>query len=184
MTKAVMLDSGPLGRIAHPRPNREIADWLEGLLSSGVAVIIPEIPDYEVRRNLLLERLTKSVERFDRLKDALIYQPLTTDVMLRAAEMWAEARRTGKPLLTRRSWMVMSFSRLKPNKRAQLSRPRTSVTWGGLLVPELGATSRPRAWKTQTRTMTSKLTNSVEIGMKRRTWQAGFAARPCRCIAT
>lgn len=97
MTKAVMLDSGPLGRIPHPRPNREIAEWLEGLLGSGVMVIIPEIADYEVRRNLLLEGLTKSVARLDRLKEVLIYQPLTTDVMLRAAEMWADARRVGMP---------------------------------------------------------------------------------------
>ena len=97
MTRAVMLDSGPLGRIAHPRPNREIAEWIERLLDSGVAVILPEIADYEVRRNLLLEGLTKSVVRLDRLKEVLIYQPLTTDVMLRAAEMWADARRTGVP---------------------------------------------------------------------------------------
>ena len=97
MTNAVMLDSGPLGRIAHPRPNREITEWLEGLLGSGVAVIVPEIADYEVRRNLLLEGLTKSVTRLDQLKEVLIYQPLTTEVMLRAAETWAEARRTGMP---------------------------------------------------------------------------------------
>ena len=97
MTKAVMLDSGPLGRIAHPRPNREIADWLEGLLSSGVVVILPEIADYEVRRNFLLEGLTKSVERLDQLKEVLIYHPLTTAVMVRAAAMWAEARKTGLP---------------------------------------------------------------------------------------
>jgi predicted nucleic acid-binding protein len=97
MTNAVMLDSGPLGRIAHPRPNREIAEWLEKLLDSGVAVIVPEIADYEVRRNFLLEGLTKSVARLDQLKEALIYQPLTTEVMLRAAQIWANARRTGMP---------------------------------------------------------------------------------------
>jgi len=97
MTNAVMLDSGPLGRIAHPRPNREITEWLESLLASGVAVIVPEIADYEVRRNLLLEGLTKSVTRLDQLKEALIYQPLTTEAMLRAAEIWANARRAGMP---------------------------------------------------------------------------------------
>lgn len=37
MTKTVMLDSGPLGRIAHPRPNREITEWLERLLGSDFA---------------------------------------------------------------------------------------------------------------------------------------------------
>ena len=97
MTKAVMLDSGPLGRIAHPRPNKEIAEWIERLLDSGVAVILPEIADYEVRRNLLLEGLVKPVARLDRLKEVLIYQPLTTEVMIRAAEMWAYARRNGIP---------------------------------------------------------------------------------------
>lgn len=97
MTSAVMLDSGPLGRIAHPRPNRETTEWIEHLLDSGVAVILPEIADYEVRRNLLLEGLNESVVRLDRLKEVLIYQPLTTDVMLRAAEMWADARRSGLP---------------------------------------------------------------------------------------
>ena len=97
MTRAIMLDSGPLGRIAHPRPNREIAEWLERLLDSGVTIILPEIADYEVRRNLLLEGLTKSVARLDQLKEVLIYHPLTTEVMLRAAEMWADARRSGIP---------------------------------------------------------------------------------------
>jgi predicted nucleic acid-binding protein len=66
-------------------------------LDSGVTIILPEIADYEVRRNLLLEGLTKSLARLDRLKEVLIYQPLTTDVMLRAAEMWADARRSGIP---------------------------------------------------------------------------------------
>lgn len=97
MISTVILDSGPLGRIAHPRPNREITEWLERLLGSGVVVIVPEIADYEVRRNLLLEGLTKSVARLDQLKEVLIYLPLTTHAMLRAAEMWAEARKNGMP---------------------------------------------------------------------------------------
>jgi len=71
-----MLDAGPLGRIAHPRVNLEIAAWFERLLSSGVAVILPEIADYEVRRNLLLEGLTKSVARLNQLKMTLTYLPL------------------------------------------------------------------------------------------------------------
>ena len=97
MIKPIILDAGPLGRIAHPRPNREIAEWLTGLLKAGVTVILPEIADYEVRRNLLLEGLAQSIARLDQLKKALIYLPLTTKVMLRAAELWAEARKSGRP---------------------------------------------------------------------------------------
>ena len=97
MTKPVLLDAGPLGRIAHPRPNQEIARWLEHLLASGTTVILPEIADYEVRRNLLLEELSKSVKRLDQLKRVLTYLPLTTETMLRAAEVWAAARKRGVP---------------------------------------------------------------------------------------
>ena len=76
MIKPVILDAGPLGRIAHPRANPEMAMWMEGLMSAGVEVVLPEIADYEVRRNLLLEGLTKSVARLDQLKTLLTYLPL------------------------------------------------------------------------------------------------------------
>jgi predicted nucleic acid-binding protein len=95
--RTVILDSGPLGRIAHPRPNPEIADWFRGLLTSGVAVLLSEIADYEVRHNLLLEGLTQSVRRLDQLKQTLTYMPLTTQVMLRAAALCATARKQGYP---------------------------------------------------------------------------------------
>ena len=97
MIRPVILDAGPLGRVAHPRPNREVAEWLRGLLTSGAVVLLSEIADYEVRRNLLLEGLTQSVQRLDQLKETLTYMPLTTQVMLRAAALWAAARRQGHP---------------------------------------------------------------------------------------
>lgn len=97
MISVVILDAGPLGQLAHPRPHPEIAEWLERLLRSGAAIILPEIADYELRRNLLLEGLIESVARLDQLKIALTYLPLTTEVMLQAAELWADARKRGKP---------------------------------------------------------------------------------------
>ena len=95
MISRVVLDSGPLGRIAHPRPNPDIAEWLRQILSAGVEVIVPEIADYEVRRNLLLEGLMTSVMRLDSLKERLTYLPLNTPTMLRAGEFWASARKQG-----------------------------------------------------------------------------------------
>lgn len=97
MSRKILLDAGPLGKIAHPRPNPEITEWLQDILSGGNEVIIPEIADYEVRRNLLLSQLTKSIERLDQLKKFLTYLPLTTDAMLKAAELWADVRKTGQP---------------------------------------------------------------------------------------
>lgn len=86
MPKVVLLDSGPLGMIAHPRANPEIAEWLRRQLGSGVRVVIPEIADYEVRRELLRAKKAKSIRRLDELKGVLHYLPLTTAAMLRAAE--------------------------------------------------------------------------------------------------
>ena len=58
---------------------------------------IPEIADYEVRRELLRANKTRSLDRLNALKSALGYLPITTQVMLRAAELWAQARNMGKP---------------------------------------------------------------------------------------
>ncbi len=37
------------------------------------------------------------IERLDRLKSTFLYLPLDTSIMLRAAELWAQARRRGRP---------------------------------------------------------------------------------------
>lgn len=97
MTKPWVLDTGPLGRLAHPSRNPHIVLWLESQIEQGIPIIIPEIADYELRRNLLLENLTRSVERLDQLKTSLVYLPITTSMMLHAAELCASARRRGHP---------------------------------------------------------------------------------------
>ncbi len=97
MTKPVMLDSGPLGKIAHPHPNTDISERVIRLLKTDITIIIPEIADYEVRRNLLLSELTKSVGRLDQLAQVFTYQPVDTDIMRKAFELWATARKRGRP---------------------------------------------------------------------------------------
>jgi predicted nucleic acid-binding protein len=97
VNKPIILDTGPLGMIAHPKPNPQIAEWFKRMVGSGVKIIVAEVADYEVRRNLLLERLERSVDRLDELKQELTYLPLTTAQMLKAAELWADSRQKGQP---------------------------------------------------------------------------------------
>ncbi|MEQ8169098.1 MAG: hypothetical protein ABRQ38_09395 [Candidatus Eremiobacterota bacterium] len=52
---------------------------------------------YEVRRGLLHKDLKNAIKRLDSLKETLIYLPITTDVMLKSAELWAESRKHGIP---------------------------------------------------------------------------------------
>lgn len=97
MSRIVVLDSGPLGMVAHPRPNPQIARWLLTLVQTETTIVVPEIADYEVRRELLLQGLAKSIARLDELKRVLTYLPLTTETMLQAAAFWADTRQQGRP---------------------------------------------------------------------------------------
>ncbi len=97
MNKPIVLDTGPLARISHPRRNPDAVAWLQRLLTSGDEIIVPEIADYEVRRELLRADKTQGLARLDQLKLLLIYLPIDTPTMLRAAELWAEARKRGLP---------------------------------------------------------------------------------------
>lgn len=97
MSRLIILDSGPLGMAAHPRKNPEIKRWLQQLILAEVAVAVPEIADYEVRRELLRAGRLQGIQRLDTLKVSLRYLPITTPVMLRAADLWATMRRQGAP---------------------------------------------------------------------------------------
>ena len=46
---------------------------------------------------MLAHGLIASVRELDLLKSTLLYAPITTPVMLRAAELWADARKRGVP---------------------------------------------------------------------------------------
>ena len=94
--RILLLDAGPLGMAAHPKPRPDFQRWLDETLAQGDIIVVPEITDYEVRRSLILSGLTASLARLDELKMTLAYQSLDTFVMLKAAELWAEARRRGR----------------------------------------------------------------------------------------
>jgi len=97
VAEIVLLDAGPLGMVSHPRPADDVVIWLARLLAANIQVLVPEIADYEVRRELLRARLNKSVRRLDELRATLGFLPITTQAMLRAAGFWAETRRKGRP---------------------------------------------------------------------------------------
>ena len=71
-------------------------NWLAGLLLRHIEVVVPEIADYEVRRELLRADKVRGIVRLDALKNTLSYLPLSTPVMVAAAEFWASARKQGR----------------------------------------------------------------------------------------
>ncbi|MEG4841885.1 nucleic acid-binding protein [Microcoleus sp. B9-D4] len=101
MSRVIILDSGPLGMVTNPKASsaeiQECKVWLNSLMRRGEIIILPEIADYEVRRELIRAGKLAGIQRLDELKLQLTYRPLTTEVMLLAAQLWADARMRGRP---------------------------------------------------------------------------------------
>jgi predicted nucleic acid-binding protein len=99
-----LLDTGPLGLLAHDRPAQRnpIQTWITGETSAGSRFFISEVADYEVRRELT--RLVRSgrlpssrLDRLDQLATICTYLPVSTTAWKRAAGFWADARLQGTP---------------------------------------------------------------------------------------
>jgi hypothetical protein len=100
LSQLIVLDTGILGMPVHPSEAgepRECKAWLKQIVLGGASVHIPEIADYERRRELLRMKSDESVKRLDALKARLTYVPITTAAMLKAAEYWATTRGAGRP---------------------------------------------------------------------------------------
>jgi predicted nucleic acid-binding protein len=98
--QVVLLDAGPLGLATNPKRSAQsvaCAQWLQAVVTEGTRVVVPEIADYEVRRELLRGKKTKGLLRLDALAAVLEYLPITTPAMRLAAQLWAEARQQGLP---------------------------------------------------------------------------------------
>ena len=100
MARFIVLDAGPLGLASQARGKRD-ADrcraWLGLLDAAGARVVVPEIADYEVRRELLRSGASAGIGRLDQLISVLEFDPISTPAMRRAAEFWALIRRAGFP---------------------------------------------------------------------------------------
>jgi predicted nucleic acid-binding protein len=95
----VLLDTGVLGIACHPSrrvPFMSIWEWLEALRSAGHIVAVPEIADYELRRELLRMGRLAALATLDQLGADFLYLPLSTLTMRSAAGLWAKSRQHGR----------------------------------------------------------------------------------------
>ena len=66
-------------------------------LDGGDRFVVPEIADYEVRRELLRAEKLRGLQRLDELCVGFGFQPLSSAIMREAAVLWADARNAGMP---------------------------------------------------------------------------------------
>ena len=98
MIRHIILDSSPLGILSNPTASAAviaISQWTRDCIATGHQLYIPEVIDYELRREPLRAGKTAGITRLDSLKSVFNYLPITTPTMLRAADLWAYARNHG-----------------------------------------------------------------------------------------
>lgn len=100
MTRIILLDCGPLGALVHPSRTGDSGlakTWYRDLTKAGFQVKVPQIADYELRRKLIREKFATSIAELNRLiRETAGIVPITPKTMNKAAELWADARSTGK----------------------------------------------------------------------------------------
>jgi predicted nucleic acid-binding protein len=100
MARIIVLDSSPLGLVCRRRGHfggDRCRAWLDAVRLAGAQVVVPEIADFEVPRELIRVGSRTGLMQLDNLRANLAYDPITTPIMDRAAESWADVRRRGLP---------------------------------------------------------------------------------------
>ena len=84
MSRVVILDAGPLGLATNPKRSpldNACNQWVQGLLRQGLRVVVPELADYELRRELLRANKLAGLMRLEGFLTTIEYLPLTTPAM-------------------------------------------------------------------------------------------------------
>jgi hypothetical protein len=97
---AVIVDETPLSLITMKSGHRQgdaCKAWYAALDAAGHRFYVPEIADYELRRELIRSGKSASIVRLDAFNSAELdrYLPLTTVHVRLAAQLWATARNAG-----------------------------------------------------------------------------------------
>ena len=97
---ALYLDTGVLGYLTHPHGDAQAvacARHLAQLEQNGWTLAVPEICDYELRRELVRLKSQRSLTMLDDLVAHAEYVPIATAIMHEASRLWALVRNLGKP---------------------------------------------------------------------------------------
>src|SRR4051812_42525956 len=88
----LMLDTGILACLCHPRAHRDVQAWFHALLlrrPDPPDILVSVLAYYELRRKLSRATATASLAQLDDLTQSLTYVPVTLEAARKASELWA-----------------------------------------------------------------------------------------------
>ena len=84
-----------MGEICHPRKYDDVRAWF-ARAAAAHEMLLSEVADYELRRELLRIDSRRSLDRLDELTREIRYIPVTTATWRAAARLWALQRKAGR----------------------------------------------------------------------------------------
>jgi len=97
----IVLDASVLGDLLNPTSTSPqvvtVREWGLEMLGRGEEFVLPGVADHEVRRKLLHLGKAKSIRRLDDARRDWSFLPVTQGDVDLASELWADARRRGRP---------------------------------------------------------------------------------------
>jgi predicted nucleic acid-binding protein len=90
----LLLDTSVLGWVCHPRKHDDVRAWFRRAVLEH-EMLVSEVADYELRRELLRIGAARSLARLDEVGRELVYVPVTTATWRSAARLWAQLRQSG-----------------------------------------------------------------------------------------
>lgn len=91
----LLLDTAVVGEICHPRKYDDVRAWF-ARAAAAHEMLLSEVADYELRRELLRIDSRRSLDRLDELTREIRYIPVTTATWRAAARLWALQRKAGR----------------------------------------------------------------------------------------
>jgi predicted nucleic acid-binding protein len=130
LARIIPLDAGVVGLLCCSPTDPDVPEckqWIAGLLSRRAVVIIPDVTDYEVRRELvrLDARGKKKLLRLDAIRSNLKPAEVTPKAWIKAAEFWAIVRRSG---LTTAHPMALDADAILAAVAVTVRKPGDTVT--------------------------------------------------------
>ena len=100
MARFILLDAGVVGLLCSSPNLPEVVAcraWMTNQADSGSRVLLADLTDFEVRRELLRLRAVVKLRRLDDLNQSVTPIPVTSASWRKAAEFWALVRVAGRP---------------------------------------------------------------------------------------
>lgn len=91
----LLLDTAVVGEICHPRKYDDVRAWF-ARAAAAHEMLLSEVADYELRRELLRIDSRRSLDRLDELTREIRYIPVTTATWRAAARLWSLQRKAGR----------------------------------------------------------------------------------------